>query len=298
MQRALELFEAGKVSEANVVLEDAEREADASLAEFRQAKQLLAAKMENIVRSIDELLLKASVTLADTAIQREQRIEQAHSLYKKAIELSCECEIDKKKYSKILKGYCDFLRQYAKYSELMPVALQRLALDKEVFGELSAEVGACYSCIGIAYYSRHGEYTKALDYFNKSLEIRIAVFGESHPDVASCYNNIGAVYCSQGEYAKALEYYDKSLAIRLTVLGESHHEVANSYNNLGVVYDELGEYAKALDFYNKSLKIDLAKLGESHPDIAGSYNNIAVVYNSQGDYSKALDYYEKSLLIY
>ena len=298
MQRALELFEAGKVSEANVVLEDAEREADASLAEFRQAKQLLAAKMENVVRSIDELMLKVSVTLADTAIQPEERIEQAHSLYKKTIELSRECEIDKKKYSKILKGYCDFLRQYAKYSEIMPVALQRLALDKEVFGELSAEVGACYSCIGIVYYSRYGEYTKALDYFNKSLEIRIAVFGESHPDVASCYNNIGAVYCSQGEYAKALEYYDKSLAIRLTVLGESHHEVANSYNNLGVVYDELGEYAKALEFYNKSLKIDLAKLGESHPDIAGSYNNIAVVYNSQGDYSKALAYYEKSLLIY
>ena len=307
MQRALELFEAGKVSEANVVLEDAEREADASLAEFRQAKQLLAAKKENIVHSIDELLLKASVTIADTAIQPEERIEQANSLYKKAIELSRECEIDKKKYSKILGDYYSFLKEYAKYSDAMSIVQENLELDREIFGESHPDVATCYNNIG-AIYDSQGDYATALDYYEKSLAIRLAIVGESHSDVALCYNNIGgiydsqalrvaAVYYNQGDYAKALDYYEQSLSINFSVFGDSHPDVASSYNNIALVYSSQGDYAKALAYYEKSLAINLSIFGESHPDVASVYNGIGGIYDSQGDYAKALAYYEKSLAI-
>ena len=296
MQSALELFEAGKVSEANVVLEDAEREADASLAEFRQAKQLLQAKMENVVRSIDELLLKASVTLADTSIQPEERIEQANSLYKKAVELSCECEIDKKNYSRILGDYYVFLIKYAKYGEAMSITQEKLELDSVVFGKDAAEIADCYNNIGIVY-SSQGDYANALEYHEKSLEICLSIFGECHPNVATCYNNIGGVYYSQGDYANALEYYKKSLDIRLSIFGERHPDVAGSYNNIGIVYSSQGDYPKALEYYEKSLDIRLSIFGECHPDVAGGYNNIGRVYYSQCDYAKALEYYEKSLEI-
>ena len=296
MQRALELFEAGKVSEANVVLEDAEREADASLAEFRQAKQLLAAKKENIVHSIDELLLKASVTIADTAIQPEERIEQANSLYKKAIELSRECEIDKKKYSKILGDYYSFLKEYAKYSDAMSIVQENLELDREIFGESHPDVATCYNNIG-AIYDSQGDYATALDYYEKSLSINFSVFGDSHPDVASSYNNIALFYSSQGDYAKALAYYEKSLAINLSIFGESHPDVASVYNGIGGIYDSQGDYAKALAYYEKSLAIRLAIVGESHPDVAKSYNSVGHFYKSTGDYLKALEYYKKSLAI-
>ena len=296
MQRALELFEAGKVSEANVVLEDAEREADASLAEFRQAKQLLAAKMENVVRSIDELMLKASVTLADTAIQPEERIEQANSLYKKAIELSRECEIDKKKYSKILGYYYSFLKEYAKYDDAMSIVQEKIELDKVVFGENSVEVGECYKNVGEVYNDR-ADYANALDYFNRSLEIYFAVHGESHPFVALTYSSIGVVYCMQGKYDTALGYYNKSLEILVGICGEFHQDVAECYNNIGGIYGEYDEYDKSLEYLNKSLGICLAIYGENHQKVAICYNNIAAVYSDLGDYTKALEYYDKSLAI-
>ena len=292
MQRALELFEAGKVSEASVVLEDAEREADASLAEFRQAKQLLQVKMENVVCSIDELMLKASVALADTSIQPEERIEQANSLYKKAVELSRECEIDKKNYSRILGDYYVFLIKYAKYGEAMSITLEKLELDSVLFGKEAAEIADCYNNIGRVYYSQ-GDYANALEYYKKSLDIRLSVFGACHPDVAGSYNNIGGVCYSQGDYANALEYYKKSLEISLSVFGECHPDVAGSYNNIGRVYYSQGDYANALEYYKKSLDIRLSIFGECHPYTVDTVENIAVSYLKMKDYENALLYIKR-----
>jgi len=61
-------------------------------------------------------------------------------------------------------------------------------------------------------YQIQGEYSKALEYYRKSLEIF-----ENFKDVqgvAKTYHNIGIVNQIQGEYTKALEYYNKSLEIK------------------------------------------------------------------------------------
>ena len=296
MQRAMELFEAGKVSEANVVLEDAEREADASLDEFRRAKQLFKIKKENVVCSIDELMLKASFTIADTLIKPEERIKQAHSLYKKAVELSSECEIEKKKYSEVLKEYWGFLYLYAKYSEAINIAKENLELDKEVFGDCSIETADSYQNLA-SVYSAKDDYSKALEYYGKSLAIYLAVLGESHPNVAACYNNLGFVYKSKSNYTQAFDYYKKSLEIFLAVWGESHTGVAICYNNLAAVYKSKGNYSDALDYYNKSLEICRDAFGESHQGVALCYSNIGTVHSLQGRYTQALEYYDKSFEI-
>ena len=289
MQRAMALFEEGKVSEANAVLDEAERDADAILAAYHQAK-------ENAVLSVDELLLKASVMLADTAFPVEERIAHSGVLYNKALTLSRECDIEMEKFSKVLDEYCDYLYKYAKYEEAMSVAKEKLELDKGLFGEYSADVAGSYNNIG-AVYSSQGNYPAALEYYNKALEIRLAIFGECHPDVAVSYNNIGVVYDSQGNYPAALEHYNKALGIQLAIFGECHPDVANSYNNIGNVYSSQGNYPAALEHYNKALEIRLAIFGERHPDVAVSYNNIGAVYSSQGNYPAALEHYNKALEI-
>ena len=88
-----------------------------------------------------------------------------------------------------------------------------------------------YNNIGVVYKAK-GEYDKALEYYQKSLAIRLKQLGPDHPDVATSYNNIGLVYDNKAEYDKALEYYQKSLAIRLKQLGPDHPDVANSYHNI------------------------------------------------------------------
>jgi tetratricopeptide (TPR) repeat protein len=76
-------------------------------------------------------------------------------------------------------------------------------------------------------YDNQGEYSKALEYYAKSLAIYQATLGEQHPSTATTYHGMASVYDKQGEYSKALEYYAKSLAIYQATLGEQHpHTVA------------------------------------------------------------------------
>jgi tetratricopeptide (TPR) repeat protein len=147
-------------------------------------------------------------------------------------------------------------------------------------------------------YCSLGEYDKALEFNNKSLNIRLNIYGEKHPDTARSYNNIGTVFSSLGEYDKALESLNKSLNIKLKIYDEEHPDTATSYNNIGTIYKSLGDYNKALESFNKSLNIRLTRYGEKHPATADSYNNIGTIYDSLGDFNNALDFYNKSLAIY
>jgi tetratricopeptide (TPR) repeat protein len=147
-------------------------------------------------------------------------------------------------------------------------------------------------------YDSQGQYDKAIEYYEKSLVIRLKAFGPDHPDVGASYNNLGVAYDSQGQYDKAVEYYKKSLVIRLKAFGSDHSIVSQSYNNLGNVYDSQGQYDKAIEHFEMSLVIRLKAFGPEHPDVGASYNNLGSVYYRQGQYDKAIEYYEKSLVIY
>jgi tetratricopeptide (TPR) repeat protein len=60
-------------------------------------------------------------------------------------------------------------------------------------------------------YQNKREYAKALEHYNKCLEIETKILGPDSIDVAATLNNIGIVYRNKREYAKALEHYNKSM---------------------------------------------------------------------------------------
>jgi tetratricopeptide (TPR) repeat protein len=64
-------------------------------------------------------------------------------------------------------------------------------------------------------------YKKALNYYEKSLEIMKMNFGENHPSIASSLNNIAMVYQKIGDNKKAIEYFEKSLKMKINFLGKS-----------------------------------------------------------------------------
>ena len=71
-----------------------------------------------------------------------------------------------------------------------------------------------YGGIGNVYNSQ-GQYERALEYYQKSLEIRIRVFGSDHPDVAVSYENLAAVYQTQGNHVQTKEMVTKAYHIFL-----------------------------------------------------------------------------------
>ena len=153
-----------------------------------------------------------------------------------------------------------------------------------------------YNDIGCIYDER-GDYAKALDYYEKALQIRLQIYGEKHLDVAMSYNNIGGICDSRGNYALALKYYEKALHIKLQFYGKRHPDIATSYLSIGGIYADQGNYVQALVYYEKALQMWLSFYGERHPDVVLFYNNIGNVHSRQGEYSQALEYYERAIQI-
>ena len=138
-----------------------------------------------------------------------------------------------------------------------------------------------------------GNYDRALNIYEPTLEYCKEHYGELHEKTATLYNNIGVVYKNKGEYDNALEYYKKAREIMEKVLDPQHPDLAMTYNNIGLVYDNKGEYDNALVYYNKAREIDEKVLDPLHPDLAMTYNNIGAAYYGKGQYDNALEYLNK-----
>lgn len=289
MKRAIELFELGKVSEANAVLDEAERDADDIL---RGVKELKAVGKQ----SIDELLVKASCMLADEKFPVDERIEKVNTIYAKALELAEECNCEKAQYEKLLSEYENFLCKYARYDKAMEISFQLMHFREELYGLEHPSTATSYNNIGVVCRGK-SDYDMAMEYYSKALAIREKVLGLEHSDTAASYNNMGLVYNDKGVYDKALGFHFKALAIWEKVLGLEHFSTAISYGNIGFVYFDMGNYDKALEYYYKALSIKEKFLGFEHPDTATSYNNIGLAYDKKNDYNKALKYHYKALVI-
>jgi len=142
------------------------------------------------------------------------------------------------------------------------------------------------------FYSVEGDYEKAAEFLNKSLELH-----EKKNDlsaVASNYYDIGALYEKSGNYHKWLEYALKILKIREN-LGDTAH-IALAYNNAGWGYQLIGDFKNALECQLKAYQLYLA-VGED-VSIAYPIGNLGLIYNELGEYEKAIEYSTKSMAIF
>ena len=63
MQRAIDSFEAGEVHKANTILDEAEKDADQHYDDYKHSREIAEQKRQNVIVSIDELVLKASILI-------------------------------------------------------------------------------------------------------------------------------------------------------------------------------------------------------------------------------------------
>jgi CHAT domain-containing protein len=100
-------------------------------------------------------------------------------------------------------------------------------------------------------YDSLGQYQKAIDFHQQSLEIEREI--GNRQGEANSLGNLGAAYDSLGQYQKAINFHQQSLEIEREI-GNRQGE-ANSLGNLGAAYDSLGQYQKAINFHQQYLKI-------------------------------------------
>lgn len=140
-------------------------------------------------------------------------------------------------------------------------------------------------------YDEKGDFEKAIDYYTQSLKIKEMIGDDD--EISSTLNNLALIYQNQGLLAKAIEYHTRCLKINEKKGDKS--KIARNLMNIGNIYTEQNDFKKSEEFHNKSLK-----LKEEIGDLRGaaySYNNLAILYSKQGDFKKAIEFSQRSLTI-
>ena len=287
IRRAVEAFEKGNIERTNTLLDEVAYEAEHHMERLEQDRNL-------VHQDIEAFQLQAKTIMADTSLDIEERKERALSIYKKADEWAEKSALDKEKYANLLIDYAYFLGHYGYY--LQAKLIYQKLINYIDYKDTDTDIAYIYNNIGVVI-NILGDKIKALEFFQKALNIYNTVFNEENEYSANSYNNIGSAYHGLTDYTKALVYFQKAFKIRKKIFRDDHKDTASSYNNLGVIYGDLSKYTKALEYHQKALDIRERILGHDNLDSASSYNNIGTIYITLGNYTKALEYCQKALNI-
>ncbi|MEO1513619.1 MAG: adenylate/guanylate cyclase domain-containing protein [Bacteroidota bacterium] len=146
-----------------------------------------------------------------------------------------------------------------------------------------------------------GEFQKALDYYQQSLDIGREL--EDSVAIADLYNSIGVLYKDQGSFYEELDLddsaeicYEKAHGLLRQSLDmhqadDNRKGVMEVYNGIGDVYRRQKEYQKALDYTERYL--DIARDIEDQKFVQSAYKDFARVYNKLEKYKTAYKYRKK-----
>ncbi|MBA3665747.1 MAG: CHAT domain-containing protein [Bacteroidetes bacterium] len=110
-----------------------------------------------------------------------------------------------------------------------------------------------YNTMGNAYDLKK-DYTNAIQFHAKGLNIREKVSGENSSEVAYSLGNVSLAYESNGDFENAEKTGLKSYEIRKKLFGPDDEQTQLSVFNLASLYSEMGEWKKAMQFYELQKK--------------------------------------------
>lgn len=152
-------------------------------------------------------------------------------------------------------------------------------------------ISDAYNRIGNVY-SFQDEQEKALEFYQKSLDIRLEL--KDSEGISNIYNNIAIAYYSQNQLGIALDYYYK--ALKESKQRNDKSDIASYYSSVGNIYYALNDYTNAIK--NFSYSIELVKELKNDVALADIYNLLGNIYSDISSYEEALSYFLKALEIY
>ncbi len=201
----------------------------------------------------------------------------------------------------------EFYRLKGSYTNAIENSLKALAIWEKLKDEdVLSKKAATLANIGIFYTEQH-DFSKALIYYNKALEIDKKQGDKK--GLAADMGNMAILYAEQNDYEKALEFFLSAIKIN-EELGNKKG-IASKLGNIGIIYKRKAEdlfkkekslnkeindlYQKALGYFLQAQKLN-EELGNKH-GISINIGNIGGVYFSTGKIKQAEDAFFKSLEI-
>ncbi len=166
---------------------------------------------------------------------------------------------------------------------------KRLLYECQSDGDLLPIAKACNSLADI--YNLRGEYKKALDMMQQSLEVCTKLGSLKGLTV----NNFlkGNILQNLHQYEAADSAYQKSM--QLAISNADSAMVANNYLNIGINYELQGDDEKAFKYYFSAAEY-FEKQGNKR-GLSQAYSNLIGVFNSLGQIEKSIEYAEKAIAL-
>jgi len=165
---------------------------------------------------------------------------------------------------------------------------------RENLGIADNTLSFIYNNLGGSYYYL-SDYTRALEGFIQSIDLKEQIFSPDDPKLGSSYINCGSTYQRLGRNEEAIHYTLKGARLYEAKYGMDFISLGGAYNNIGFIFDQQADYQKALDYYHSALRI-YEKQKERYPDnIANIHNNIGLIHLKLNEYEKALEWLFSSL---
>ena len=177
------------------------------------------------------------------------------------------------------------------------LALENLLIAESLFSnEPSAFLAECYEDLGLTYWNNQN-YDLAIQYHEKSLNIRQELFGQRSLSAADSYNNLGITYITDEPFQASL-YLTRARQIYETELGEQHPKVAYCLLNLARANDGLNNQAEALTLLETVQKIWDTQYEDDHPNKAFTLSALGRTQLKAQAFPEAQAAFEASLEMY
>lgn len=134
---------------------------------------------------------------------------------------------------------------------------------------------------------KQGDCPKAIELYNKSLEITKTVVSEEYePVTVQSLSYLGVAHVVLGHFDAGERFHTSCLQRSERVQGSIHPKVGDAWNRIGLLYEQRGDMHKALEFFTKGLQIK--KQSDAAPiSVVYSLSNVANGHKALGDYKTA-----------
>jgi serine/threonine protein kinase/tetratricopeptide (TPR) repeat protein len=150
--------------------------------------------------------------------------------------------------------------------------------------------------IGVTYL-RLGQYDKAEDMLQSSLNVARETYDTEHPELAAPITSLAVLLHERGKYDEAESLYREALGIRQKHFGRQDEGVASILNNLGIVLQDKGDYDAAEPIFREILEIDRKLLGDDNLNVAIDLNNLGNIMKYKQDYEAGESYLREAISI-
>lgn len=184
------------------------------------------------------------------------------------------------------------------WKEAYSLLFKVLCIREATYGKLHRLTAESHYTIGKILHHKIGDFEKAIEHLQTSLNTSKHVFGIAHKfNARSCFA-IALIHQDKKEHDMELLYLKRALSIwkDLSIDGEDSH-VAKCYNALGQTYFYLKEYEEALYCSRAALKLRIKLLGDCDPRTASTFINLACILYEMGEYEEALQMANQGLMI-